>query len=91
MTYDTLMTLALRNINRHLKDCKVECRRCGVSVRYHAMRRHRATLPCQCKYCDSEEQHCCQVACPNKCGQDVLQDKIAEPRKACPSGTVKCK
>ena len=84
-------TGALGNINRHLKNCKVECRRCGVSLGYHAMRRHLATLSCQCKYCHSKKKCCCQVACPNKCGQDVLRDKIAEHKKVCPSERVECK
>ena len=37
-------TGALGGLNRHLKDSKVECRRCVLSLGYHAMRRHLTTL-----------------------------------------------
>ena len=37
-------TGALGGLNRHLKDCKVECRKCVLSLGYHAMRRHLTTL-----------------------------------------------
>ena len=83
---------ALRDVNKHLKDCKVECRRCGLSAGHHAMRRHLATLSCLCQHCHSKKQCCCQVTCPNKCGQeDILQDKMDEHRKICPSEIVECK
>ena len=52
------------------------------------MRRH---LACRCKYCHSKKQCCCQLACPNKCGEDVLQDEIHEHRKLCPFEMVECK
>ena len=81
----------LGGLNRHLKDCKVECRRCGLSLGYHAMRRHLATLSCKCKHCHSKKQCCCLVVCPNKCGQDILRDKVDEHRKVCPSKVVECK
>ena len=84
-------TGALRDVNSHLKNCKVKCRKCGISLGYHAMRRHLATLSCLCKHCHRKTQCCCLVACPNKCGQDVLKDKIDEHKKVCPSEIVECK
>ena len=78
------------DVNMHLKNCKIECRRCDILLNYHPMRRHLAASSCLCKYCHSKKQCYCLVSCPNKCGQDVLLDKIDEHRKVCPLEVVQC-
>ena len=79
------------DVNMHLKDCKIERRRCGILLGYHPMRRHLAASSLfLCKYCHSKKQCYCLVSCPNKCGQDVLQDKTDEHRKVCPLEVVQC-
>ena len=68
----------------------MQCRRCRISLSYHSMIRHVAASSCLCKHCHKQQQCFCLVSCPNKCGQDVLQDEIDKHKKLCPFELLEC-
>ena len=74
-------TGALGGPNRPLKDCKIECRRCGLSLGYHAMRRHLATLSCKCKHCHSKKQCCCLWYAPTNVDKISSEIKLMNTGK----------
>ena len=81
---------ALGDVDKHLKECKMQCRRCGVLLGYYSMVRHLASSSCLCKHCHSKQQCYCLVSCPNQCGQDILRDEIDEHKKLCPFELIQC-
>ena len=81
---------ALGDVNRHLRGCKIQCRRCGELLGYHSMIKHLAASNCLCKHCHSNQQCYCFVTCPNNCGQDVLQGELDKHRRQCPLELVEC-
>ena len=77
-----------------MKECKVECERCGVELNYYLMFEHKATISCACKNCHSKEHcncHTITIACPNICGVDnIPQGDINEHKRMCPLEMTQC-
>ena len=84
----------LCDLDNHVKECKVECERCGVELNYYLMFEHKATISYACKNCHSKEHcncHTITIACPNICGVDnIPQGDINEHKRMCLLEMIQC-
>jgi len=94
----------LREIDKHLRSCKVACDKCGILVPYKSVGLHYDNdCPCYCHYCgitanrkliSSEHKNNCKkfpVSCPNLCGmENIPMDDIANHKETCPLEVVFC-
>ena len=78
----------LREINKHLKECKMICKNCGASFTEKSFDEHQRT--CKCKDCGNLNCSCLH-SCPNECGKQLMSTSMYdEHMNTCSLQKVRC-